>query len=122
MRQEEGNTKPVQHKEPISQPDLEKIKYHFMLDKSAENLTCHVWFSLALHLGLRGCELQEKILKKDVEFGKDDTGEYVHLSPDFATKKLSRWAWLYEERCGRWSNTGSRLNSIHEDDVRPPPS
>ena len=77
---------PIHHKQPITKSDMDKIQYLFDHDKGASNLQRHVWFSLTLHLGLHGRELQTKILKTDLEIGKNDQGEYCRLSTDFATK------------------------------------
>ena len=77
---------PVKHEEPITLFDLEKIKQFFDKNKHAQNLSQHVWFSCTLHLGLRGREIQERVMTSDVEVCRDETGEYAKLSWDFATK------------------------------------
>ena len=82
----EGHSNPVQHKDPITDIDMDKISYFFDRSKTAENLTRHVWFFTTLHLGLRGREVQRKITKADVEFGTDAHGDFARLSADFATK------------------------------------
>ena len=83
----DGDLKPVQHKEVITDDDMEKIKYYFLRSKSAEDLNLWVWFSITLHLSLRGRELQRKLTKNDLIKKTDENGRsYYELNADFATK------------------------------------
>ena len=82
----DGMMAPIAHKVPISEEDMEKINYLFCTNKDAHTIQLQVWFSLTLHLGLRGRELQAKLTKSDLEIGNDGNGEYIQLSTDFATK------------------------------------
>ena len=45
-----------------------------------------VWYTMTMHFGLRGHEVQVQLKKSDLEFKEDDSGEFVVLSTDFASK------------------------------------
>lgn len=82
----EGKMEPEKHKTAISPADMDKIRYLFDHDKGAENLTRQIWFGLTMHFGLRGREVQAKMLKTDIKICAGEEGEYIRLRTDFATK------------------------------------
>ena len=45
-----------------------------------------VWYTMTMHFGLRGHEVQVQLKKSDLEFKEDDSGEFVVLSTDLASK------------------------------------
>ena len=73
----------TQHKEPISDLDMVKLKAYF--EKMSENPTPvsqteQVWFALTNHLSFRGRETQASLKKNDLLLSSDKNGEFLSRS------------------------------------------
>ena len=86
----EGKSKPVQHKESITEADKARLNEYFedVLDSNdTYKLQSYCWFNIARHYGLRGGEVFAKLTRQDLLFKQDDQDkEYVVLRSDFLTK------------------------------------
>ena len=51
-------------------------------------LTMFVWNRITAHFGLSGCAVHTKMRKTDLDFQQDDSGEFIVLSKDFASKTM----------------------------------
>ena len=70
-RKKKGVEPNVQHKLPISEEDMTKLKAYFSDVLEADNpikLTQYVWFVLTIHFCLRGQEVQHQLKKDDLVF------------------------------------------------------
>lgn len=77
-RKKKGVEPNVQHKLPISEEDMTKLKAYFSNVLEADNpikLTQYVWFVLTIHFCLRGQEVQHQLKKDDLVFEEVSTNE-----------------------------------------------
>ena len=85
-----GESKPVQHKESITEAEKVRLNECFedVLDSDdTYKLQSYCWFNIARHYGLRGGEVFSKLTRQDLLFKEDDQDkEYVVLRSDFLTK------------------------------------
>ena len=82
----EGSLRPTEHKDEITKKDLDTVNKLFIRCKDAVTLSCHVWFIITYHLGLRGRELQCKLQKNQLEIFTHNGSEYCQLASEFGTK------------------------------------
>ena len=86
---EQGLEPAVKHKEALTIEDRKKVQAFFadvLESNDPVKLTMYVWYAMTMHFGLRGHEVQVRLKKSDLEFKQDDSGEFVVLSTDFASK------------------------------------
>ncbi|XP_065197698.1 uncharacterized protein LOC135829222 [Sycon ciliatum] len=83
----EGELRPVNHKDYITDDDFKKLKDKFLRCKEPEVLVMEVWFYMTYHFALRGREIQRQVKKTDLVLKKDDNGdEYFLLNVDLTSK------------------------------------
>ena len=83
----EGDLKPVQHKQTISETDMAKLMEYFRTHEDPVSLTEKVWFFITYHFCLRACESQAMLRMEDFAEKQDENGRpYFVLSTSFATK------------------------------------
>ena len=87
-KQGEGLGPAVQHKEPLSAEDCQRLQVYFAGVLAAINpvkLSMYVWYVITFHFGLRAREVQVP-LKKASKIVSETDSEYVILQTDFASK------------------------------------
>ena len=83
----------MKHKEEICPEDRERLDLYFddvLTSNDPVQLTMFVWYNITVHFGLRGNEIRTKMVKTDLGFQRGDSGEFIVLSSDFASKNGSR--------------------------------
>ena len=90
QRRKDGEEQQVQHHEPITSADWERIQESFSdtdTTTDAVKLCQYVWFHITVHFCLRGSEVQTQMMKQDLDFvTSGDGSEMIKLSRDFMSK------------------------------------
>ena len=67
-----------------------------------------MWYTMTMHFGLQGYEVLVQLNKSDLKFKEDDSGEFVELSTDFASKNCPGGT------AGREFATVGRVNDVQQ--------
>ena len=101
-----GLTKPVKHKDTLSQADKERLDLYFadvLTTEDTYKLQSYCWYNMARHFGLRGGEIFARVKKSDLDFRTTEDGTpYIVLNADFLTKNTKGGVNAREfQTCGR---------------------